>query len=182
MAKLVSATYAEALFELALEQKVIEETVKEVESVKEVILQNDELMKLLNHPQITRQEKVTIVENVFKSRVSDIVTGLLVAVVEKGRSSELVKVLDCFLEQADEYRLIGTAYVTSAIPLSDNQKKEIESKLKATTKYMQFKMNYIVDKDIIGGLVIRIGDRIVDSSIRTKLNNMSKELLSLQIQ
>ena len=85
------------------------------------------------------------------------------------------------LKQVMEYKNIGVANVTSAFPLSESQKKEIEDRLLQVTKYVEFKMNFDVDKELIGGIVIRIGDRVVDGSIRNKINEMSKQLNSIQL-
>ena len=65
--------------------------------------------------------------------------------------------------------------------LTDEQKKHLVEKLKETTKYESFEMNYQVDEALIGGMVIRIGDRVVDSSIKTKLYNLSRELRNIQV-
>ena len=153
----------------------------ETEIVKEAMENNRELENLFSHPKISSEEKINVVENIFKERVSDIITGLLVTMIEKGRSIDIISVLDYFLKEADEYRLIGTAYITSAVELNETQKQSIIDKLISTTKYKQFKVNYEVDREIIGGLVIRIGDRVVDSSIRTKINKMTEELYGVQI-
>ena len=65
--------------------------------------------------------------------------------------------------------------------LSKNQKKEVENRLLETTSYVQMEMEYSVDKSLIGGMVIRIGDRVVDTSIKNKLNELSKELYNIQL-
>ena len=106
MAKLVSTTYGEALFELAIKNRNLDDTVMEVESVKNIFMNNEELLRLLNHPKISTQEKIAVIEDVFKGRVSDTVTGLLVVAVQKGRGKDVISILDCFLSKADEYRLI----------------------------------------------------------------------------
>jgi F-type H+-transporting ATPase subunit delta len=80
-----------------------------------------------------------------------------------------------------EYLKIGIAYVTTAVSLKDSQKKEIEKKLLDTTSYETMEMHYAEDSSLIGGMLIRIGDRVVDSSIRTKLEHLTKELSNLQI-
>jgi F-type H+-transporting ATPase subunit delta len=87
-----------------------------------------------------------------------------------------------FIDTVKEYRNIGTAYVTSAVELSAAQKKAVEKKLLATTKYVQFEMHYEVDAGLIGGMVIRIGDRVVDSSIKTKLYDLTRELSQIQLK
>ena len=80
-----------------------------------------------------------------------------------------------------EHKNIGVANVTSAFPLSESQKKDIEDRLLQVTKYVEFKMNFDVDKELIGGIVIRIGDRVIDGSIRNKLNEMTKQLNNIQL-
>lgn len=181
MAKLVSDTYGQALFELALENNCLDEITNEVTSVKEAFVNNAELLALLNHPKISKLEKTQVVENVFKNKVSDMIVGLLTTMIDKSRTAQIIQVLDYFLKQSDEYRFIGNASVISAVELSASQKDDILTKLIATTKYKSFKINYEVDKDIIGGLIIRIGDRVVDSSIKTKLEKLSKDLMAVQL-
>lgn len=176
MAKLVSKTYGEALFDLAVEENKLDLITEEIRLVKEVLENNEDLIKLLNHPKISREEKITVVENVFKGKLSDEVVGFLVIIVDKGRYNDLTTIFEYFLSKVLEYRNIGVAFVTSAIPLSEEQKEQVERKLLATTKYQQFEMNYTVDESIIGGLIIRIGDRVVDSSIKNQLRNMAKAL------
>ena len=81
--------------------------------------------------------------------------------------------------------LVPKSYVvsssTTAVSLSDEQKKQLVVRLEETTKYESFEMNYQVDETLIGGMVIRIGDRVVDSSIKTKLYEMSRELRNIQV-
>lgn len=178
MAKLVSKTYGEALFDLAVEEGQLDVVEEEVQLLLATCDENEDFIKLLNHPKITREEKVKVVETVFKDRLSQTMTGFLVLVVEKGRNDELESILKYFLERVREYKNIGVAKVTSAVPLSEEQKKSVEQRLLETTKYVSFEMDYAVDESLIGGLVIRIGDRVVDSSIRTRIDRMAKTLMN----
>lgn len=181
MAKLVSSTYGEALFELVAEENTIDSVAEEVKAVSASFLENDELSKLLNHPKLSKEEKVSIIENIFKGRVSDTMTGLLVLLVEKGRENEMENIFKYFLKKVKDYKNIGVAYVSSAVELSAKQKEDVLAKLLETTGYTEFEMHYSVDAALIGGLVIRIGDRIVDSSIRTRLDNMAKCMQKVQL-
>ena len=74
------------------------------------------------------------------------------------------------------------AYVTSAVALRESQQKEIEEKLIETTSFREMEMHYEVDEKLIGGLIIRIGDRVVDSSIMTKLYKLERQLMKIQLQ
>lgn len=181
MAKLVSKTYGEALFDLAVEEQSLDALAEEAKVVLEAFRENPELSKLLNHPKIVKEEKISVVENIFKGRASDHMVGFLVLVVEKDRHNELEAIIQYFLDKVREEKNIGVAYVTSAIELGDAQKEQIRQKLLHTTKYTEFEMIYKVDKSLIGGLIIRVGDRVVDSSIRSRINNLSKELLNISL-
>lgn len=182
MAKLVSKTYGDALFELAVETGQMDELLAEVRAVAQVLRENGELAKLMNHPKIVKEEKIEFLEGIFKGRVSDELLGLMRMLVSKNHFNEMDSVFAYFIDQVKEYKNIGTAYVTSAFPLSDAQKSQVQEKLLATTKYVSFEMNYEVDSSLIGGMVIRIGDRVVDSSIRTKLQGLSRELSKIQLK
>lgn len=181
MAKLVSGTYGEALFELAVEEKKEDQFLEEVLAAKEVLAKNPELSQLMNHPKILKEEKEDVIKNIFSGRFSDELTGFFLLILQKDRYTEIDAILDYFISKMKEHKGIGTAYVTTAVSLKDNQKKEIESKLLATTSYKEMEMHYDEDASLIGGMVIRIGDRVVDSSIRTKLDRMTKELSSMQV-
>ena len=181
MAKLVSKTYGEALFKLAMEENTLDQIAEEAKVVLEAFQNNDELARLLNHPKVSKEEKVTVIENIFKGKFSDSIVGFLVLIVEKGRYNEIDNIFQYFLSEVMEHKNIGVANVTSAFPLSESQKKDIEDRLLQVTKYVEFKMNFDVDKELIGGIVIRIGDRVIDGSIRNKLNEMTKQLNNIQL-
>ena len=181
MAKLISKTYGEALFELAIEENRMDEFLEEAELALRVIRENPEFSTMMNHPRIDQEEKVRVVENVFGASLSREITGLLRIIVQKDRYKETEDILSWFIEQVKQEKGIGQAFVTSALPLSDAQKKQIEEKLLATTSYKQMEMVYETDESLIGGLRIRIGDRVVDSSISNKLSDLKRELLKVQI-
>ena len=87
-----------------------------------------------------------------------------------------------FLDLVKEYKNIGVAYVTTAVELKDAQKEDLKKRLLETTKYETFEMHYQTDASLIGGMVIRIGDRVVDSSIKSKLEEMSRNLMKIQLK
>lgn len=181
MAKLVSKTYGDALFELALEQGSVDALYEEAKVIKNLFLYNGELIKLLNHPKIDKEEKIQVIKDIFDGRASDDMVGFLYVVIKKERQKDIVSILDYFIAVVKEYKKIGVAYVTTAYLLDDEKKQQIAKRLVETTGYEKVEMNYIVDQNIIGGMIIRIGDRVVDSSIRTKLHKLSRELHSVQI-
>ena len=181
MAKLVSKTYGDALFELATEENKQDVLFEEAVSVKALLNENDDFVKMMNHPQITREDKEVIIENVFKGRVSDDMTGFLSLLVTNGRFAELESVLDYFIAKIKEFKKIGIAYVVTPLPLSDKQKSDVENKLLATTAYEKMEMNYEIDESLIGGMTIRVGDRVIDSSVKSKLEKLTKDLKQVKL-
>lgn len=182
MAKLVSKTYGDALFEIAAEENRMEAFFEEADGILTVLRENAELSKIMTHPKIVKEEKIELIENIFKGQVSDEMTGLMRMLVEKGHFGEFESVLEYFIAEVKEFKNIGIAYVKTAVELSDKQKAQIVDKLIQTTKYVEFEMHYEVDAALIGGMVIRIGDRVVDSSIQTKLYELKKNLSKIQLQ
>lgn len=177
MAKQVSKTYGSALFEVAMESNTLDTTLEEVLFVKQTFLENEDLNKLLLHPNIEKEEKIQVIENIYKGKISDEITGLMIMLIAKGHQKDFISVFDYVISAIKEEKGIGVAYISSAVALNDAQKGKIEQKLLETTKYQSIEGVYQVDKDLIGGLVIRIADTVVDSSLKTQIANLSKSLL-----
>ena len=181
MAKLVSKVYGDALFEAAMEKNVLSDWCEEVQALRGIFAEHADLAQFLNHPQMRKEEKVKVTESVFKGRISEGLLGFLVLVIEKGRQNDILPICDYFIDRVKEYKKIGVVKVTSAVVLSDEQKERVEKRLLETTHYVSLEVGYEVDESLLGGLVIRIGDRVVDSSIRTQLEELKRDLMKLQL-
>lgn len=181
MAKLISATYGDALFEIAVEENKMDVLYEEAQAVIDSLRDNAELMKFLNYPRVDTATKKKTMEEIYGPFLSKDMVGFLGIIVEKGRHNSIESILEYFRDRVKEAKGIGVAHVTSAAPLTDTRKKDIEERLLATTDYKSFEMNYHLDESLIGGLVIRIGDRVLDSSIKTKLFELKRNLMGLQI-
>ncbi|MCM1123175.1 MAG: F0F1 ATP synthase subunit delta [Eubacterium sp.] len=181
MAKLISKTYGDALFELAVEKNKVDVLAEEIEQLKGVLSENEEFGRLMNHPKIIKEEKIQVAKNVFEGRVSDELLGFITIIISKDRYKDIDVILDYFIAEVKRYKGIGIATVTTAVPLKEEQCQKIEQKLLDTTQYTKMEMHYNLDESLIGGMVIRIGDRVVDNSIKTKLNELQKDLLKVQL-
>jgi F-type H+-transporting ATPase subunit delta len=178
MAKQVEDVYGNALFELAVEEKREDEFLEEAKVILTAFEENPELIAMMTHPQIGEEEKLSVLETIFKGRISDEIYGLIVMIAEKGHFADAPRVFSHFIDRIKEYRNIGVAYVQTAMELDASHKKAVEEKLLETTDYVSLEIHYSVDSSLIGGMTIRIGDRVVDSSIRTKLERLSQQLTS----
>ena len=176
MAKLVSRTYGDALFELAVEENQVDERSEEIQVLTEILEQNKDFEKIMVHPEIPQETKLQAIEDVFKGRVSDTLTGFL------RRYKELPGIFAYFTARVKEYKKIGVAEVTSAIPLTGAQKQRIEAKLLQTTPYETMEIEYKVDAAKIGGLMIRIGDRVVDGTVSSRLSALTSRLMKISLE
>jgi len=178
MAKLVSKVYGDALFEAARDCGKMDEIFEEVQSIGVILEENAELQKILGNPRVMREDKEQMIETIFRGRVSNEIVELMKLMIEKGRYSKIDSVFEYFIGLVKK---IGIAYIATAVELSEAQKEAVMQRLLQTTKYESFEMNYQVDASLIGGMVIRIGDRVVDTSIKTKLYELSKSLKKIQV-
>lgn len=181
MAKLVTKTYADALFQLAVEDGKVDELYNEVIELINILNENSDLQKILSHPRVDKNEKLKTINDIFTGRVSNEICGFLNQIVVNNRYEEIDGILKHFIDEVKEYKKIGVAYVTTPTALTDALKAKIEQKLLDTTGYVKMEMNYEVDESLIGGVRIRIGDRVVDSSISTKIDELAKDLRKIRI-
>ena len=181
MAKLISKTYGEALFELAVEENKVDVFEQEIGAILDILNQNPDFVQLLNHPKIAKEEKLQVVKEVFGGKVQKEILGFLNIIVTKERNKDLIAIMEYFLDEVKAMKGVGVCYVTTPTELKDAQKEAIVKKLLETTSFKQMEMHYGIDEKLIGGMVIRIGDRVVDSSIQTKLSNLEAQLLKIQL-
>lgn len=181
MAKLVGKTYGDALISLAVEENKTDILFEEANALKSIFEAEKDFCNLMVNPKVTKEEKHQVLESVFKEKISGEMLGFLSLILDKDRISEIIEILNYFIDEVKSKKGIGVAYVTAPFELDDTQKKSVEEKLLSTTRYTEMEMHYIQDSGLIGGVQIRIGDRIVDSSLKTKLEELKRQLLKIKL-
>ena len=172
----VNERYGEALLELAENDETVKEYLDESKLLLSLFDENPELPALFVNPKIGLEEKEQIVKNCFEGRISGNMVGLIIMLLRNGRADKLRGVLEFIVSGAKEKLGIAIVYVESAAPLTENIKKALEAKIIATTHYKSLEMHYTTDKSLIGGMKVRLGDRILDNTIDTKLKLLRTEL------
>ena len=180
MAKLVVKRYATALFDLAASEGAMAKYEEEVKVIVKAIHDEPDFMAVLQDHKVTREDKISIVENIFTDKVSAPIVGLLVLLVNKGRQAEILNVLEAFLERVKAESGVIKAVVTSAIPLKEAQLNALKEKLEASTK-SKIELETIVDSSIIAGLIVRVGDKVVDASYQGEMQTLKKQLSKLRL-
>ena len=180
MADVISRVYSDAVFALALEQGEPERWSREADWLRTVLKENRELVQVMAHPGISGEKKRQILSGIFAGNISKEMAGLLDAVVRKGHISHMEEILECLSERIAEYRAAGAATVYTARELNAGQRKRIEQRLLETTGYAALQVEYRVDDALIGGIVIRVRDRVIDGSVRGRLERLTDQLSRIQ--
>ena len=180
MAQLVAGRYANALFDLALETSKVDVFDEEVKLVLDTMKNDREFLKVLNHPQVSGDEKFSILENAFKGKISDEIIGLFSVALRKNRETQIIDMLNIFSKKVKEYKGIETAFVTSAKPLSDAQIESIKEKLSKNLNKQIF-IQADVDETLLGGVCIKVAGHIIDGSIKKQLDDLKNQLLNIHL-
>ena len=166
---------------VALEENRMEEFFEAAKAVEEILRTNSDFGELMNHPKVIKENKVRIMEETFGESIPKEMVGLMALMVTKGRANDMLSVFRYFIYLVKKEKKIGMADITTAVALNQEQKEKVEQKLLETTKYESLETNYVVDQSLIGGMKIRIGDRVVDSSIKSRLQDLTRELRNIQV-
>jgi F-type H+-transporting ATPase subunit delta len=169
----VAEPYAEALLDLAKSNDSLKETTNDMNIVSQFLANSSDLKKFLGNPLITRGAKKNVVKDILGEQISGNTLKFLLLLIDRNRISFLESVAQKFLELSYKQESIEIAKITSSIQLSAEQQKEIAEKLKIITGAKQIKLALRIDPQLIGGFTIEIGSKMIDTSIRGQLKQIS---------
>lgn len=175
MSSKAAARYAKSLIDLSIEQNALEELMKDMVLFEEVVDHNSELEAILKNPIVPLDKKTGILKDVFGDKVHQITQSFLKLVVNKGRSEILFETAKQFIHQYQLIKGIVTAEVTSATALTTENKAEIVSLVKKELNAKEVVVKEKVDEKLIGGFILKVGDKQFDASISGGLNKLKKE-------
>lgn len=170
----VASRYAKSLIELANEKGVLEQVQQDMLLFSSVVSQNRGFELLLTNPVIRSDKKLKVINSIFTGKVHPMTLLFFNLVAQKNREAVLLSVTSEFEKQYNILKGIQIVTVTSAYPLAPVQRETLVKKLTAETgKTIQLKE--MVDPSQIGGFVLRVGDRQIDSSVRNSLRKLSND-------
>lgn len=179
MTKMVARRYATALFDLAKEAGALDRTEADVEALRAALAGSDDLAMAIRSPLVSREEQGGAMAAISEAMgLSGLVANLLGLMAQKRRLFALPQVLETFDALLAEHRGVATAEVTAARPLSDAQAEALRETLRRATE-REVKLNVTVDPAILGGLVVKVGSRMIDTSIRSKLAGLQHAMKEL---
>ena len=177
MAGQIAGAYGEALFEIAVREKKEEIFGKEAQDILDILEEYPQLDCLIRHPGISLTDKEKLFLQLFDGRISKELTELMKLLAEKKREGYLGEILRDLIERIRQKEKCAFVFVTTATELTEEKKKAVKKRLLEVTGYRTMEIHYHTDPALIAGMIIRVGNRVVDNSIRTQLEEMKKQLL-----
>lgn len=168
----LASRYATALFELALERGALEEVERDLAALERAVAESPDLARALKSPIISREQQAQAMEALAERLgLGELTRNLLGVLAHQRRLAALTAVVTAYKRRLAQHRGEETAEVVSAVPLDEAQ---IASVREAVARYAgrPVQLSAAVDPDLLGGIVVRIGSRMIDASLKTKLRNL----------
>lgn len=164
----VSTRYANSLIELAEEKNNLSEIVSDIKVVYNTLADSKELQRILKNPIIKIDKKNSILSEIFASQISVSTLNFLKFILKKRREELLFDITKRFLELHDEKFDVVNAAIISAVELSEENKVYVKEQLEKFTN-KKIRTEYKLDKNVIGGFLVKIGDTVLDATIKHQL-------------
>lgn len=169
----VASRYAKSILDLSIERNELEKVYADMKLIHTVCAENKELVLMLKSPVVKPDKKEKVLDEVFGKNVSVVTKEFINILVRKRREYALNEVAESFVEQYKTKKKILTAVITTAFGLDEDLRTRVLQIIKDSTK-SDVVLEEKVDKGIIGGFIIRVGDKQDDTSIRTKIMKLNR--------
>lgn len=168
----VAKRYAKALIELSKDD--LESVLSNLEIIKTIIFENPNFAAFFSHPVIPVQDKKDTIESALRGKISDTVLNFVGTLLDENRFLIFDSIYELFKKEFDIIKNRQSVKIISAVELEENEKKRLEEKL---SKKLQKEviLSYKTDEDILGGLVIKLDDKVIDLSLKTRFAALKKQ-------
>jgi F-type H+-transporting ATPase subunit delta len=168
-------SYAQAFVVIARAEGRLAEVEDELFRLADSLTTSDELRLALTDPQLPASRKVAVIEEILGRKALAVSQALVLTVVVAGRAGELDQIIRRFVELAVAERAHEVAEVRSAVPLSDDDVARLQEALSRSTR-KNVEVKVVVDPDVMGGIVTRVGDLVIDGSVRHRLDQLREQI------
>lgn len=174
----VAKRYAKALFEVAKERQQLEMIEQELALLDQLFEEHPDFLKLLHHPLIEEETKKKQIQTIFADKLSQTMISFLNVLIDSDRENELHDIFDSYVRLANRERGLEDAYVRTVKPLTEEESQRLAEQFGQLTG-KTIRIHNRVDPSLIGGVLVRIGDRVYDGSIQGKMNRFKKRVVNV---
>ncbi|MGL5716566.1 MAG: F0F1 ATP synthase subunit delta [Paraclostridium sp.] len=175
MINIVASRYAEALFQVGEESNSTDKLYAELKAVVDIVKENKDFSNILKSPLISKEEKKTLITNVFGSKLNQNMINFLKILADKDRLALLANVEKDFKVLLNEKNNILEGVVITAVPMKEDEVKELQTNL--SIKYNKtVVLENQIDESVLGGVLVRLGNEEIDGTVKTRLDKMKEQL------
>jgi F-type H+-transporting ATPase subunit delta len=167
MAKLVDSTYASSLFEVAQEHEIIEDIFDELSFISDKFKEDERFYQFFTSAKVGKEEQKKVIENIYDGKINDELLSFLKILIDKNRTSSIFKIKDVYAKLLDQHR-------------TDEHKTKLIHKLSDLTG-CEIILTNVIKPEILGGVIMRIENEIIDASVLSKLNNIQNSVSKIII-
>lgn len=175
MAKLVGKRYALALFEAGIDTNKISIFDQELDYLKSIFTSEPKLLQILHHPKISKKEKHSLIDELFKDKISTEMVNFLYVLIDKRREGHILEIIDSYKELHNEHENIVRVVAVTAVPMEEEAKSKLMTILmNKLDKKIELTNN--VDTTIIGGVLLKVENKLVDGTVKAQLDAIGKAI------
>ena len=175
MPAIATKRYAQAAFAIALKDGQLDSWTKDMDMIQG-LLSNEGLTELFNSPRLPLAKKLQVLDELTSGKVNSSSRNMIALLVNRNAVDGLPEIVDHFTGLVDEHNKVARGNIISAVPLNDKQLSKIKESLQGLIEN-ELILSNTVDKSIIGGMVARIGDKLIDASLKYKITKMRSDLV-----
>ncbi len=174
----IAGAYAEAVLDLAAKNQEEETVLKELQLINVVFASDKDMQIVINHPAIRANQKKEVLKTVFSGKISILTDNLINLLADKRRLDLLPFIESGYRELLNQRKNIVSATLTCSEPMADNNVANIKAQL---TEHLgkRLELEVKVDPSLIGGVVLRLGDQVIDGSLKGRLKALEKSLMNV---
>nr|YP_010726453.1 ATP synthase CF1 subunit delta [Hypnea spinella]WDY84928.1 ATP synthase CF1 subunit delta [Hypnea spinella] len=169
----IALPYAEALLEYANENKIINDINSNLSAIQSLLAESIDFQLLLNNPLTAIEIKKDVITKLLSNQVNGFLLKFLLLLVDRRRISLINLIIDKYFELAYKLDSITVANISTPVALTEAQQEALMNKLKTMTNSQTVKLEMNIDTSLLGGFIIQIGSKVIDTSLAGKLKNMA---------
>ena len=168
----VASRYAKSLLELSVEKGQLEEVYKDMVRLKDLAASNRDFKVMLQSPDINSEKQLKVLSSLFSKNSASVTTAFFNILTQKGRETVLLDIAKEFHKQYNLHKGIQEAEVVTTFPIDEELRQSFLQMVKEISGKEQVELKETLDEDLIGGFVLTVGDRQIDESLNSKLNQL----------
>jgi len=175
---IVASRYAKSLLDLSIERKLLDKVNNDMVQLSEICADSSDLISVLNNPTINAVKKSEVFTAIFKGKMEDISLDFIQLITKNSRESLLPVIAQSFTKLYKAHNNILDVELISAVALDDAAKSKIMDKVKSKFEGATIQLSETIDESILGGFIVKIGDKQIDASVASQLTNLKNVLLN----